>query len=64
MLEHVRQPLLFTEGEYKSIGVWRCAIFQAETPDMFLCPSRGVYSWRGIIGKTDGPRGERRDVNS
>jgi predicted P-loop ATPase len=56
-------PLIITEGEFKTLALWRLANWnRAERPRFLPIAVSGVYNWRGTIGKTNGPDGERLDV--
>jgi putative DNA primase/helicase len=53
-------PIIITEGEKKTLALWRLAV---ENEQNFLpLGLPGVWSWRGTIGKNVGPKGERRNV--
>jgi hypothetical protein len=57
-------PVLITEGEFKTLALWRLANHRAPDRPRFLpIGVSGVYNWRGTIGKTIGPDGKRLDVN-
>jgi Virulence-associated protein E/Domain of unknown function (DUF3854) len=62
----LRDPALtvvITEGEFKTLALWRAANHDAESASRFLpLGVAGVYNWRGTIGKTEGPDGSRLDV--
>jgi predicted P-loop ATPase len=56
-------PILITEGEFKTLALWRLANHRAPDRLRFLPVGvSGVYNWRGTIGKTTGPDGSRLDV--
>ena len=56
-------PIVITEGEFKTLALWRLANHRASTKPEFLPVGvSGVYNWRGTIGKTVGPDGSRLDV--
>jgi hypothetical protein len=56
-------PILMTEGEFKTLALWRLANHHAPDRLRFLPVGvSGVYNWRGTIGKTTGPDGSRLDV--
>ena len=61
-LQDVTLPIVITEGEKKSLALWRLA--QHETDALRFVPVAlaGVWNWLGTIGKTGGPNGERLDV--
>ncbi len=60
-LQAVALPLLITEGEFKTLAAWRLANHQTDQPRFLPVGVGGVWNWRGTIGKTTGPNGERRD---
>ncbi len=51
-----------TEGEFKTLALWRLAHHQSDTPRFLPLGLAGVWNWRGTVGKTTGPNGDRRDV--
>jgi len=54
---------MITEGEFKTLALWRAANHAAANRPRFLpLGVSGVYNWRGTIGKTVGPDGSRMDV--
>lgn len=56
-------PLVITEGEFKTLALWRLANHGSPSKPRFLPVGvSGVYNWRGTIGKTVGPDGSRLDV--
>ena len=56
-------PIVITEGEFKTLALWRAANHGAPSRPRFLpLGVSGVYNWRGTIGKTVGPDGSRMDV--
>jgi predicted P-loop ATPase len=62
-LREVLLPLIITEGEFKTLALWRLANWSHTDGPRFLPVGvSGVYNWRGTIGKTNGPDGERLDV--
>ena len=63
LLRNPELPILITEGEFKTIALWRLAHHATATPPRFVpLGVSGVYNWRGTIGKTVGPDGNRLDV--
>jgi putative DNA primase/helicase len=56
-------PLILTEGEKKALALWRLATdgTNQEAPRFVPIGLAGVWSWRGVNGKTTGPNGDRRD---
>ena len=56
-------PIIVTEGEFKTLALWRLANHGSPNRPRFLpLGLSGVYNWRGTIGKTVGPDGSRQDV--
>jgi hypothetical protein len=56
-------PVVITEGEFKTLALWRLAHHGSPDRPRFLpLGVSGVYNWRGTIGKTVGPDGSRLDV--
>jgi hypothetical protein len=57
--------IVITEGEKKTLALWGLAwhgVAEAsERPEFLPIGLAGVWSWRGTVGKTVGPDGERRD---
>jgi len=63
LLRNQELPILITEGEFKTIALWRLAHYGTSTPPRFVpLGVSGVYNWRGTLGKTVGPDGNRLDV--
>ena len=56
-------PVVITEGEFKTLALWRAANHGGRSRPRFLpLGVSGVYNWRGTIGKTVSPDGSRMDV--
>src|ERR1017187_1713997 len=55
-------PIVLVEGEKKALALWRLAWHETEKPRFVPIAIAGVWNWRGTIGKTGGPNGERLDV--
>ena len=56
-------PIMITEGEFKTLALWRLANHGSTSRPRFLpLGVSGVYNWHGTIGKTVGPDGSRLDV--
>src|SRR5262249_6620082 len=56
-------PLVITEGEFKTLSLFRLANHRLPNRPRFVPVGvAGVYNWRGTIGKTVGPDGSRLDV--
>ncbi len=63
ILRDISLPLVMTEGEFKTLALWRLANHRSPAQPRFLpIGLSGVYNWRGTIGKTTGPNGGRLDV--
>lgn len=63
LLRDVSIPVVVTEGEFKTLALWRLASHNSPAQPRFLpLGLSGVYNWRGTIGKTVGPDGSRLDV--
>ena len=62
-LSDVDRFVLITEGEFKTLALWRLARWNAEGGARFLPVGiAGVFNWRGTIGKATGPDGQRVNV--
>src|ERR1051325_10763412 len=63
ILRDVSIPVVVTEGEFKTLALWRLANHGSPASPRFLpLGLSGVYNWRGTIGKTVGPDGSRLDL--
>ncbi len=58
----VATPVFVTEGEFKTLALWRLANHGSTIPRFLPIGLGGVWNWRGTVGKTTGPNGDRRDV--
>ena len=54
-------PITITEGEKKALALLRLATWNREAPRWLPVGIPGVWNWRGTVGKTTGPDGERLD---
>lgn len=65
-LADVNLPLVITEGEFKTLALWRLSWEglgdAAETPSFVPVGLSGVWNWRGSVGKTEDADGRRSDV--
>jgi predicted P-loop ATPase len=56
-------PLIITEGEFKTLALWRLAKFGVQNDPRFLPVGiSGVFNWRGTVGKATAPDGQRLNV--
>jgi hypothetical protein len=55
-------PITIVEGEKKALALWRLANHEVDHPRFVVVAIPGVWNWRGTVGKTGGPNGERIDV--
>jgi len=62
LLQDVSIPVIVTEGEFKTLALWRLANHESTAPRFMPFGLAGVWNWRGTVGKTTGPNGGRRDV--
>jgi Domain of unknown function (DUF3854) len=61
-LADAKIPIVLVEGEKKALALWRLANHETKTPRFIPLAIAGVWNWRGVVGKTTGPKGERVDV--
>ncbi|HUQ95166.1 MAG TPA: DUF3854 domain-containing protein [Bryobacteraceae bacterium] len=52
-------PVVITEGEFKSLALWRLAQHMAQAPRWLPLGISGVWNWRGIIGQSVDSEGQR-----
>jgi len=62
LVKAVDTPIIVTEGQFKTLALWRLANHEAAAPRFLPLGLAGVWNWRGTVGKTTGPNGDRRDV--
>ena len=62
LLKDVATPVIITEGEFKTLALWRLANHEVTAPRFLPLGLPGIWNWRGTVGKTTGPNGDRRDV--
>ncbi len=55
-------PIIFTEGEFKAIALDRLARHESTELRFAAIAIPGVWNFRGTVGKTEGPNGERKDL--
>jgi hypothetical protein len=61
-LADVTIPVVIVEGEKKALALCRLANHDTDRPRFIVVAIPGVWSWRGVVGKTAGKNGERLDV--
>ena len=61
LLAQANVPVIITEGEFKTLALWRLATLGDTLPAFLPLGLGGVWSFRGTIGKVPGPNGERLD---
>ena len=61
-LTDVTIPIAIVEGEKKALALWSLAHYETAKLRFIPIAISGVWNWRGTIGKTGGPNGERLDV--
>jgi hypothetical protein len=59
MLADVSIPIVITEGEFKTIALWRLATEDRLIPLFLPIGLSGVWNWKGVIGKTADHKGTR-----
>jgi P4 family phage/plasmid primase-like protien len=62
LVKAVATPIIVTEGEFKTLALWRLANHESTALRFLPLGLAGVWNWRGVVGKTTGPNGDRRDV--
>lgn len=62
LLDDPAVPLVIVEGEKKALSLQRLAYHETASPRFVPIGIFGVWNWRGTVGKTGGPKGERLDV--
>jgi hypothetical protein len=61
-LHDTRLPVAITEGAKKTLALYRLSLHKSELPRFLPSGLAGVWGWRGNIGKTAGPDGDRRNI--
>jgi hypothetical protein len=61
-LADVTIPIAICEGEKKALALSRLALHESPKPRFIPIAIAGVWSWRGNVGKTTGPKGDRIDI--
>lgn len=62
LVKAVATPVIVTEGEFKTLSLWRLANCESSVPRFLLLGLGGIRNWQGTIGKTTGQKRDRRDV--
>jgi P4 family phage/plasmid primase-like protien len=62
VVQSTATSVILTEGEFKTLALWRLASHESPVPRFLPLGLAGVWNWRGTVGKTAGPNGDRRDV--
>jgi P4 family phage/plasmid primase-like protien len=62
LVNAVATPVIVTEGEFKTLALWRLANHESTAPRFLPLGLGGIWNWRGTVGKTTGPNGDRCDV--
>lgn len=55
-------PIVIVEGEKKALALWRLANYETAQPRFIPIAIAGVWNWRGRVGKSNGPKGQRIDL--
>src|SRR6266851_3975666 len=61
-LADTQVPIAIVEGEKKALALQRLAWYETTSARFIPIAIAGVWNWRGIIGKSVGPEGDRIDV--
>jgi hypothetical protein len=62
LLRDTGLPVVITEGEKKTLALYRLAEHESAALRFLPVGLGGVWNWRGTIGKTNDEKGARRDV--
>jgi hypothetical protein len=62
LLKSAAVPLIITEGEFKTLALWRLANWSAERPRFVPVGISGVFNWRGTVGRANAPTGGRLNI--
>lgn len=54
-------PSIITEGEFKTLALWRLSTHETAVPRFMSLGFPGVWNWRGTIGKMISANGDRID---
>jgi Domain of unknown function (DUF3854) len=61
-LQDAKLPIAISEGEKKTIALFRLAFHESQTPRFLPVGLSGVWCWKGKIGKTQDENGASRNV--
>lgn len=66
LLKDTSVPLVYTEGEFKTLALYRLSLWRIEDNKPRFIPAglAGVWNWRSRLSKTTGTSGERLDVKT
>ena len=62
MLTDTSLPIVITEGEKKTLALWRLSNHDSNCPRFLPAGLAGVSSWRGTVGRETGPDGAIRYI--
>ena len=62
LLMDIRVSIIITEGEKKTLALWRLANYNSSEPGFLPIGLSGVWNWRGKIGMAETANGRRRRV--
>jgi hypothetical protein len=58
-VDDITLPVVLVDWEKKALALSRLANYSIQRPRFIAIALPGVWNWRGVIGKTAGPKGER-----
>jgi hypothetical protein len=61
-LKDINLPVAITEGEKKTLALYRLAEHESEALRFMPVGLGGVWNWRGVIGKANDEKGVRRNI--
>lgn len=61
-LQDTSLPIVVTEGEKKTLALYRLAFHESQRPRFLPLGLSGTWGWRGVVGKAGDDDGVRRDV--
>ncbi|PWU08141.1 MAG: hypothetical protein C5B51_08290 [Terriglobia bacterium] len=62
LLQDTAIPVIIVEGEFKALALWRLAFHGVPAPRFLPIAVAGVWNFRSVTGKINGPNGERLPV--